>query len=298
MVCRREIIMKYNRLDNPHSHPDKEDISGLLFHLVSNTDFCSITNWNHNRFGYALKPKDLERLADSNPREFEIKRLGNSTYTVSSKGRKTILYVSQEIRTEQGAHITAECCDRLLEAGQDMRKTIELIKKNNGKAILEHPFTRYVPVYLPFLKHMQYSFVFDGKYRNELREAVQMVDGVEVFNSMNTWWQFPSNLFAKEFVRKAGYRNGAYLPMLAGGDEHHDYKSIGRVGNLLPELDLSGLTGDEIQEFRWDNYKKGNFKRKEKLTRLYAFFKGMMVPIIKRKLLGDVWSFKQKEKII
>ena len=290
--------MEYTKLDNPHAHLPKpenwEELKILLYQIAGNTDFLSATHFA-NRVEKCLSPSDLETIANSSlPRKYiKFKPIGNNTYLLKIRDLSTIIYVSQEIRTKQGFHITGECCDKTIEEGLDARKTVELIHRYNGKALLEHPFTLDAVL----IQYRLLNFDLDYEKIKLLHELLYMIDGVEVFNSMNTLWMAISNTHAKNFVRNWIKRNGIYVPQLAGGDEH--YNPVGKTGNLLPEESLDFLlkaTGSEIQEWRWQQYKNGNFKRKEKLTSPLEFAKYMIIPTIKRLIFKEEKDFKTSTK--
>lgn len=235
--------------------------------------FVSVTHWGTKTKETTLKPSNLEKIARTYSWQFKIINIGHQTYNLNLYNNFHIyLCCSQEIRTKQGLHITAEACDRLLiPEGIDARKTVELIHKANGKAILEHPFT----IDDPLIKYRLLFRNFDRDKIKLIHELLHMVDGVEVFNSMNTLYMFISNVLAKDLVSSFERINRIYVPKLAGGDEH--FNPIGNTGNLLPKEDLSKATGKEIQEWRWKQYKQGNFKRKRKITSPLTFFKYMVL---------------------
>lgn len=293
--------MKFTELDNPHAHfarpKNGTELNLFLIELLQNIDFCSITHWG-DTVNKCIKPKDLEKLAGTTFAEIKTTSLGHLTYSLDSNilGNifKTIIYFSQEIRTKQGLHITAECSEKQIPEGLDARKTVELIHKNNGKAILEHPFT----IDVPLIQYRYITRITDKKKVRTIQDLLYMIDGVEVFNSMNTLWQCYSNRLAKELTTSFTKRTKIYIPQLAGGDEH--YNEVGLTGNLLPKQNLEGLTGKEIQQYRWDYYKKGKFKRKERLVDLSTFYEYMILPAIDRLLGLEKRDFKttQNSKVI
>lgn len=293
--------MKFTELDNPHAHfakpKTKEQLENILRNLAKNTQFCSITHWGNN-VNKCLKQEDIEKLIGAAFTEIKTTSLGHLTYLLEffldNSFLKTIIYLSQEIRTKQGLHITAECCGTQIPENLDARKTVELIHKNNGKAILEHPFT----IDAPLIQYRYVTRTTDKEKIKTLKDLLYAIDGVEVFNSMNTLWQCFSNYLAKELTTSFTRKTKIYVPQLAGGDEH--YNKIGNAGNLLPKTDLTGLTGEEIQKYRWDCYKKRDFRRKEHLTDLSTFYKYMIKPAIERIFNPKKQDFKtmQNSKVI
>lgn len=280
--------MIYTKLDNPHAHFTRpeciDDLANLGNNFLGGIDLCSVTHWG-DRVKKCLNSEDLERISK---RYSIFKNIGNQTHEMEFYGRKVTLYCSQEIRTKQGLHITSECCDQI-EEGLDARETVDRIHENGGRAILEHPFT----IDTPF---MQYRYVlrdFDKEKISVMHDLLEIVDGVEVFNSMCTLWQFYSNYLSKDLVDSFIARTGKYVPGLVGGDEH--YNLVGDVGNLLPMDDLRGFSGQEIQDWRWDQYSNGNFKRKERLTDLSVFSKHMILPFFKRLFGFERRDFKDKD---
>ncbi len=195
---------------------------------------------------------------------------------------ETIIYCSQEIRTKQGFHITAECAEKIIPEDLDALETIELVHKYNGKAIWEHPFT----IDCPLIQYRLINYITDKKRIKLMKKLLQNVDGIEVSNSMNTLWMFVSNYFAKEFVN----HNKTKTPAIAGGDEHKNL--IGFTGNLIPVFDTSDLIGEEIQQIRWQYYNSGNFRRIEHLTDFATFSKYMILPSLKRILGLETKDFE------
>ena len=278
-------------LDDGHAHyyPPKNSIEleELLKNMISKLGRTAITDWGINVKNVLTYEKFVSTIKDYSTINNDCSIIDRGVVSiVKYKGEKTEIYHSQEIRTQSHLHITAEGCRDNIEEGLSSRKTIDLIHKNNGKAIVEHPTTKQDTI-------LQY--VFTNNIEDMITmDVLKMADAVEVFNSYNTLWMCFSNAKAKELVAKFNYMNGENKPAIAGSDNHFGLydslskslylKNIGRTGIYIPKRNGNSLTGEEIIGQKFNDLKDGNYQTLENYAGPITFFMTMVPPIIARKL--------------
>ncbi len=265
--------------DDPHAHypqpKDKKDLEKILGLMLENVDRTALTTWGHVK-----RVLSYQNLVDA------VKCLDN--YQIDNRGvvsiikhkdRQLEVYPSQEIITKSHLHITAEGCETLIPENLDPRKTIDLIHRQNGIAIIEHPCTKAHPIF---------QFVITNEEDNTLtKEVLEMADAAEIFNSYNTLWMFISNARAKRLVRDI-------TAPIAGSDIHYGdnswlarlfyFRNIGMSGIYLPRHDLTSLAGREIIELKRKDLKERKYTRFENYTGPLTFFATMVPQRVKRKL--------------
>jgi len=276
-------------LDDPHTHyppfKNAKELEELVENMTLKLGRTAITNWGENVsdvLKYDKFVNTIKYLSDLN-NQFEKLRIEDKGVVsiIKYKENETEIYPSQEIRTKSHLHITAEGCPGLIEEDLDPRKTVELIHKEGGIALIEHPTTKCHPLW-------QYIQTTEEDDKLTL-EVMEMADAAEIFNSFNTLWMYKSNARAKKFVGNQGKIAG-----IAGSDSHYGlfdaitkklfFNNLGRAGIYLPKHDNRSLTGREIIEQKRKDLKEGNFKTLENYTGPITFFMTMVPPIAARKL--------------
>lgn len=282
-------------LDDSHIHypkpRNKEDLEQTLDVLINKLDRSALTVFG-GKVKRILGYRGLADLLKNNPvKDYSFDDRG-VVGILKYKDKQTEVYTSQEIRTNSHLHITAEGCESFIPDDLDPRKTVELIHKQKGIAIVEHPSTKVHPVW---------QYVPTSEEDDKLTlEVFDMVDCAEVFNSYNTLWMPRSNARAKELVKRYNDMNEKELAGIAGSDIHYGTgsdlarkwysKHIGNVGIFLHKHDTKSWTGREIIELKRKDLKEGNYERFENYCGPFTFFVTMIPPIVKRKLGTDMDS--------
>jgi hypothetical protein len=273
-------------LDDSHAHymplNDISELEDILDNMTSKLGRTAMTDWGKN-VDRVLSYKDfVETLKNCSHfnKNLAIDDKG-SVSIIEYRGNKTEIYPSQEIRTGSHLHITAEGCLSQIAEGLDPRKTIELIHKAGGIALVEHPTTKCHPLW---------QYAHTNEEEDKLTsEVFDMADAAETFNSYNTLWMCGQNAKAKELVEGHGK-----IPAIAGSDAHFGmcdklakalfYKNMGKSGIYLPKYDNSNLTGYEIIQQKKSDLKSKNYTTLENYTGPITFFWEMIPPIVARKL--------------
>jgi len=133
------------------------------------------------------------------------------------RNKPIIVIVSEEVKSKQG-DILALNIKKPIPEKLSAKKTIDLIHKQNGIAVIPHPFGSWCA------------------FKGNLQEFVGLIDGIETLNASVFW----GNKKAWEFAQKNN------LAFTAGSDAHFCNQFIGKVWLKLP-LDFSqDLTADTI----------------------------------------------------
>ncbi|MBI4170448.1 MAG: hypothetical protein HY514_02050 [Candidatus Aenigmarchaeota archaeon] len=169
-------------------------------------------------------------------------------------------------------HILAAGCRKYIPHWKDARKTVDEVHRQNGLAILNHPFLQRTDG-LPLIKRLE-----DGA--KELDELLDIVDEIEVFNGYcvsavpQAMEQLPGipdmlrlrtlNERAKDLAEKSNRFKG-----IATSDAHYNLKSIQTAGIYIREncASMEGLMYC---------IKTGNFERYEKTSDRMTFFRGLL----------------------
>lgn len=130
-------------------------------------------------------------------------------------GRDFLVIPGMEI-SSGGAHVVALGVEREIERGLPLRKTVDLIRKQGGVAVLAHPFVI-------------------GRNPDAVREAE--FDAIEVLNSRAF---FLSNPLARRYASMNG------LTAVAGSDAHHAED----VGTAYTCVECGPRVEDVLEEIR------------------------------------------------
>ncbi len=273
--------------DDPHIHYPKPrteyDLELMLKAIFSKLDRTSLTYWKDVK--KVFQYQDLIEILENGFNDYKIDNRGKVSI-IKNKDKEVEIYPSQEIRTNSHMHITAEGCLSPLEEGLDPRKTIELIHKQGGIAIVEHPCTKEHKI-------KQYTRTTNEEDKLAL-EVFELADAAEVFNSCNSLWMAGTNSRAKNLVDKFNKDNSKHLAKIAGSDIHYGCPDslsrrlylthLGSAGIYLPKHELKDATGQEILDMKLTDLKNGNYERFENYKGSLTFFWTMVPPIIFRKL--------------
>jgi len=275
-------------LDDSHCHypaiKDKAHLEELLENITPKLGRTAITTWGEQVKKRLHYREFVEALKDYSINHPLTVRDNGPVSILIYKERITEIYPSQEIRTASHLHITAEGCENLIPEHLDPRKTIELIHKEGGIALVEHPCTKVHPI-------KQYCPTTEDDDRLTL-EVFGMADAAEAFNSYNTLWMKRQNDKAKALIEKHGRIAG-----IAGSDNHFGlvdglarklfYINLGRTGTYFPYYNNFNLPGKQIIERKRKDLRERNYHTLENYTGPITFFMEMIPPIIARKLKLD-----------
>jgi predicted metal-dependent phosphoesterase TrpH len=126
-----------------------------------------------------------------------------------AKGKPILIIPGIEIKSKQG-DVLGLNIKKIIPNNLSAKETIQEIKKAGGLAFFPHPFA------------------FNSGFKGELKDFVNIMDGIEVFNAS----VFNGNKKALAFAQKHN------LPFIAGSDAHSP-KFIGKAYLEIPGNNLS-----------------------------------------------------------
>lgn len=175
-------------------------------------------------------------------------------------GKKGYVLPCQEINAS--FHVLAVGCRKMLPKVNDARKAIEIIHKESGFAVLNHPY-----VVSTDRRIIKYRLVNDAELKT-VEDLCAMVDEIEAFNAQNinllpsVAWMKIANQQATALATKHGFHG------TASSDAHRLISQVRTAGIYLPS---ENLCMDAIKHY----IKAGNFERSEQYVSRYSFLKGM-----------------------
>jgi predicted metal-dependent phosphoesterase TrpH len=140
-----------------------------------------------------------------------------------AKGKPISIIPGIEIKSKQGDILGLDV-KNIIPNDLSARETIQEIKKAGGLAFIPHPFA------------------FNSAFKGDLKDFVNIIDGIEVFNAS----VFNGNEKALAFAQKHN------LPFIAGSDAHSP-KFIGKAYLEIPGNNLS--LGQIFEEIKKKNVK-------------------------------------------
>ncbi|MBI2673265.1 hypothetical protein HYX19_03325 [Candidatus Woesearchaeota archaeon] len=262
------------KLDDSHAHFNfpKNDLELKVFlnTLLLKVDRQAITSSNYSNrklLRYSELLESIKKSADSDIKNhYSIENKG-LVAIIKKDNLKTEIYHSQEIRTLQGFHIIAEGCEIYIHDSLDASKTIDEIHKQEGIAIIAHPFT---------VERGPFVFWYPNKEQRRLleEELLPKADSVEVFNAMNILHMILSNSKIKYLMKD--YINtikGIAVTDLHKGLSKQGLKQIGKAGILYNEFNTDKLTDREIFNKKRTKLRSGNYELVENYIDLATFFR-------------------------
>ncbi len=175
-------------------------------------------------------------------------------------GKKGYVLPCQEINT--GFHVQAVGCKKMLPKVNDAREAIEIIHKEGGIAVLNHPYV--VPTDRRIIR---YRLVNDAELK-AVEDLCAMVDEIEAFNAQNinllpsVAWMKIANQQATALATKHNFHG------IASSDAHRLISQV-RTAGIWVSSDYPCI--DSLMR----SILKGDFARHQDYVSIPSFLKGM-----------------------
>lgn len=267
---KNEIPRNPRKLDDSHAHfnPPKNELELKVFlnTLLSKIDRQAITSEEGSRS--LLSYSELvERIKNSDVKNYYSIENKGLVSIIRKDNLKTEIYHSQEIRTLEGFHIIAEGCEKDIPNHINASKAIDEIHKQDGIAIIAHPFT---------VERGPLIFWYLNKEQKKLleEELLPKADSVEVFNARNIFHMALSNSKIKYLMKN--YSNtikGIAVTDTHKGASKEGLKQIGRAGILYREFNTDKSTDREIFNKKRTKLNSGDYELFENYIDPVTFFR-------------------------
>lgn len=237
---------KPNRvLADLHTHPVTRDLDKLLESLSWGITGLAVANCNP----YVVSYDDVVNLPN-------VEEIDTGLFAkVSYNGHVGYIVRTQEVMSNY--HIDALGCRERIEDYPDARKVVQEIRRQEGVAILNHPYLKV---------HRSGQFMYaDTEETEDFRELCEMVDEIEVHNGQCIWWLRGANEAAKKLVGRYSRFKG-----VAASDAHSLLSQMKTSGIYIPE---EGLSFDALV----NHIRSGNFERREQYISLPSFVIGHVI---------------------